>query len=87
MMYSIQALWTAVRESLPLTVIVLNNGGYGAMRSFSRILGVEVRPASTSSASTSRASPPAWAARPAKSLSRAISPPLSTWLSPRPPRC
>jgi benzoylformate decarboxylase len=44
MMYSIQALWTAVRESLPLTVIVLNNSGYGAMRSFSRVLGVENAP-------------------------------------------
>jgi benzoylformate decarboxylase len=44
MMYSIQALWTAVREALPLTVLVLNNGGYGAMRSFSRVLGVENAP-------------------------------------------
>ncbi|WP_043339387.1 benzoylformate decarboxylase [Belnapia moabensis] len=44
MMYSIQALWTAVREALPLTVIVLNNSGYGAMRSFSRVLGVENAP-------------------------------------------
>ena len=44
MMYSIQALWTAVQEALPLTVIVLNNGGYGAMRSFSRVLGVENAP-------------------------------------------
>jgi benzoylformate decarboxylase len=44
MMYSVRALWTAVRESLPLTVIVLNNGGYGAMRSFSRVLGMEDAP-------------------------------------------
>jgi benzoylformate decarboxylase len=33
-MYAIQALWTAARHKLPLTVVVLNNGGYGAMRSF-----------------------------------------------------
>jgi len=35
-MYSIQALWTAAQHKLPLTVVVLNNGGYGAMRAFSR---------------------------------------------------
>lgn len=39
MMYSIQALWTAAEFDLPLTVIVLNNSGYGAMRSFSQLLG------------------------------------------------
>ena len=37
-MYSIQAIWTAVQLNLPLTVIVLNNSGYGAMRSFSKIM-------------------------------------------------
>ena len=41
MMYSIQALWTAAQHALPLTVVVLNNGGYGAMRSFGRVLGTE----------------------------------------------
>ena len=39
-MYSIQALWTAAQRKLPLTIIVINNQGYGAMRSFSRILQV-----------------------------------------------
>ncbi len=39
MMYSIQALWTAADLNVPLTVIVLNNSGYGAMRSFSQLLG------------------------------------------------
>lgn len=39
MMYSIQALWTAADLDVPLTVIVLNNSGYGAMRSFSKLLG------------------------------------------------
>jgi benzoylformate decarboxylase len=27
-MYSIQALWTAAHHKLPLTVIIVNNGGY-----------------------------------------------------------
>jgi len=39
-MYSIQALWTAAQRRLPLTVVVLNNGGYGAMRSFSQVMQV-----------------------------------------------
>ena len=39
-LYSPQALWTAVQHRLPVAVVVLNNGGYGAMRSFSRVLGV-----------------------------------------------
>jgi benzoylformate decarboxylase len=39
-MYSIQALWTAAQRKLPLTVIVINNAGYGAMRSFSQVMQV-----------------------------------------------
>jgi benzoylformate decarboxylase len=39
-MYSIQALWTAAQRKLPLTVVVINNEGYGAMRSFSRVMQV-----------------------------------------------
>jgi benzoylformate decarboxylase len=39
-MYSIQALWTATQRKLPLTVVVINNGGYGAMRSFSQVMQV-----------------------------------------------
>jgi benzoylformate decarboxylase len=38
MMYSFQALWTAVQHKLALTVIVLNNAGYGALRSFGQVL-------------------------------------------------
>jgi benzoylformate decarboxylase len=38
MMYSVQALWTAVQHKVPLTVIVLRNGDYGAMKSFARQL-------------------------------------------------
>jgi benzoylformate decarboxylase len=44
MMYSIQALWTAAQHRLPLTVIVINNRGYGAMRSFSQTLKVKAPP-------------------------------------------
>ena len=44
MMYSIQALHTAAQLRLPLTVVVLNNGGYGAMRSFSRAMGLQGAP-------------------------------------------
>lgn len=39
-MYSIQALWTAAQRKLPLTVVVINNEGYGAMRSFSQVMQV-----------------------------------------------
>ncbi|UPJ74252.1 benzoylformate decarboxylase [Bradyrhizobium sp. 187] len=39
-MYSIQALWTAAQRKLPLTIIVVNNSGYGAMRSFSQVMQV-----------------------------------------------
>src|SRR5947199_752891 len=39
-MYSIQALWTAAQRKLPMTVVVINNAGYGAMRSFSQVMQV-----------------------------------------------
>jgi benzoylformate decarboxylase len=39
-MYSIQALWTAAQRRLPITVVVINNSGYGAMRSFSQVMQV-----------------------------------------------
>ncbi|MCC8942918.1 benzoylformate decarboxylase, partial [Bradyrhizobium sp. Arg68] len=39
-MYSMQALWTAAQRKLPLTVVVMNNSGYGAMRSFSQVMQV-----------------------------------------------
>jgi benzoylformate decarboxylase len=39
-MYSIQALWTAGQRKLPLTAVVINNAGYGAMRSFSQVMQV-----------------------------------------------
>jgi benzoylformate decarboxylase len=43
-MYSIQALWTAAQRKLPLTVVVVNNAGYGAMRSFSQVMQVRNAP-------------------------------------------
>jgi benzoylformate decarboxylase len=39
-MYSVQALWTAAQRKLPLMVVVINNAGYGAMRSFSQVMQV-----------------------------------------------
>jgi benzoylformate decarboxylase len=33
-------LWTAAQRKLPLTVVVINNAGYGAMRSFSQVMQV-----------------------------------------------
>jgi len=44
MMYSFQALWTAVQHKLALTVIVLNNAGYGALRSFGQVLQIRDAP-------------------------------------------
>ena len=43
-MYSVQALWTAAQRKLPLTVVVINNAGYGAMRSFSQVMQVRNAP-------------------------------------------
>jgi thiamine pyrophosphate-dependent acetolactate synthase large subunit-like protein len=40
-MYSIQAIWTAAQRKLPITFVVMNNSGYGAMRFFSRIMQAE----------------------------------------------
>jgi benzoylformate decarboxylase len=33
-------LWSAAQRQLPLTVIVVNNEGYGAMRAFSQVMQV-----------------------------------------------
>ncbi|TFY99864.1 benzoylformate decarboxylase [Ramlibacter rhizophilus] len=40
-MYSIQSLWTAAQHGLPITFIVLNNGGYAAMKRHAGLLGFE----------------------------------------------
>jgi benzoylformate decarboxylase len=33
-MYSIQALWTAADFGLPMTIVIVNNGGYAALKEF-----------------------------------------------------
>lgn len=43
-MYSIQAIWTAVQHNLPVTFVIMNNSGYGAMRFFSQIMQAERPP-------------------------------------------
>jgi benzoylformate decarboxylase len=43
-LYTPQALWTAVQHRLRLAVIVIENGGYGALRSFSRVLQIRGAP-------------------------------------------
>lgn len=35
-MYTVQSLWTAKRYDIPLKIIVLNNGGYSILKSFSK---------------------------------------------------
>jgi benzoylformate decarboxylase len=37
--YSIQALWTATTQQVPLVVVVEDNGGYGILKSFAEFLG------------------------------------------------
>jgi benzoylformate decarboxylase len=37
-MYSIQGLWTAVQQKLDITFVIMNNQGYGAMRSFGQMM-------------------------------------------------
>ncbi|MFJ2770579.1 benzoylformate decarboxylase [Streptomyces sp. NPDC087300] len=37
--YTLQALWTAARYRVPLTVLVLDNGGYEILKSWGRTLG------------------------------------------------
>lgn len=38
-MYSVQALWTAVREGLPVTVVILDNGQYAAVHALAEASG------------------------------------------------
>lgn len=42
--YGVTGLWTAARLGLPITFLVLDNGGYGALRSFVAQLGVADTP-------------------------------------------
>ncbi|GIJ73638.1 benzoylformate decarboxylase [Virgisporangium ochraceum] len=43
-MYSIQAVWTAVRHRAPVTFVVLNNGGYEAVKQLGRRLSSPATP-------------------------------------------
>lgn len=42
--YGVTALWTAAQHRVPLTVVLLRNGTYGALRWFSGLLGVPDAP-------------------------------------------
>lgn len=39
-LYSVQALWSAARYAAPVTYVLLDNGGYGAVRALGRRIGV-----------------------------------------------
>jgi benzoylformate decarboxylase len=39
-MYSVQALWTAAQHRLPMTVIIINNQGYAAVKALGRRLNI-----------------------------------------------
>lgn len=39
-LYSVQALWTAVQHRAPITHVLLDNGGYGAVRALGRRIGI-----------------------------------------------
>lgn len=43
-LYNIQGLWTAVQHRLPVTFLILNNAGYGALKWFGATLGVPEAP-------------------------------------------
>ena len=44
LMYTVQALWSAVHQHTPITVIVLDNGGYGVLRSIAGAVGATAVP-------------------------------------------
>ena len=39
-LYSVQALWTAARHTAPVTYVLLDNGGYAAVRALGRRIGI-----------------------------------------------
>jgi benzoylformate decarboxylase len=43
-LYSIQALWTAVQQAVPVSVVILDNRGYSALKAFARAMGVDRPP-------------------------------------------
>jgi benzoylformate decarboxylase len=46
-MYSVQALWSAAREGLPIVFVVVNNGAYAALDAFAQHFGIS-KPVGTS---------------------------------------
>lgn len=38
-MYTVQALWTAAREKLPISFVIMKNGRYAALQSLARVFG------------------------------------------------
>jgi benzoylformate decarboxylase len=47
MMYAIQSLWSAAQMRLPMTIVVINNGGYAALDQFAGHFGI-AKPVGTS---------------------------------------
>jgi benzoylformate decarboxylase len=43
-LYSIQALWTAVQEAVPVSVVIFDNHGYAALKAFAQTMGVDRPP-------------------------------------------
>ena len=45
-LYTIQGLWSAAQNRLPVTFVVLNNAGYGAVKSLGARMGIAHMPGS-----------------------------------------
>jgi benzoylformate decarboxylase len=45
-LYTIQGLWTAAQHKLPITFVILNNAGYGAVKSLGERMGIARMPGS-----------------------------------------
>jgi benzoylformate decarboxylase len=45
-LYTIQGLWTAAQQRLPITFVILNNSGYGAVKSLGARMGIAHMPGS-----------------------------------------
>lgn len=45
-LYTVQAMWSAAQHKLPITFVILNNAGYGAVKSLGARLGIANTPGS-----------------------------------------
>ena len=45
-LYTIQGLWTAAQQRLPITFVILDNSGYGAVKSLGLRMGIDAMPGS-----------------------------------------